>query len=257
MIAIVLCGGFATRLHPLTRTCPTALLDVAGKALLDYSMPQLLDLPGLEAIHLVSNGRFVARFYEWQAPWQAAAADRGLALHLHSNGALVEAYRLGEVGDLAFALRVAGDPEGALVMSGDTIYRFPLQPIWERFRASGHQYVLAIPESHPQILQQRSVIAFDDDRVQHLYSHPDDPPTKWVCPPLYFLHRSALARVRPYLDAGGSPETLDLFIDDLAREEPVYVVKKEDRDVRLRINTRYMYDRANELLAREALMVEG
>ena len=35
MIAILLCAGFSTRLDPLTRETPNALLDVAGRPVLD------------------------------------------------------------------------------------------------------------------------------------------------------------------------------------------------------------------------------
>jgi len=56
-IAVVLCAGFATRMHPLTKAFPKPLLEVAGRPVIDYLMDQLVELPGLESIYtdLVSN----------------------------------------------------------------------------------------------------------------------------------------------------------------------------------------------------------
>lgn len=257
MIAILLCGGFATRLHPLTQQMPNALLDVAGRPLIDYTMDRLLELPELEAVHLVSNSRFTGRFYGWQAAWRGLLEERGVDLVLHNDGALDEPSRRGEVGDLAFALRILGQPEAALVMSGDTIYRFSLRKLWDAFRAGDAHLVLGVPEDHPQVLQQRSVIRFgDDDLLQEVFHHPDEPPTNWVCPPLYFLRGSAFPLVAEYLAEDGDPDALDLFVGYLAGREPVRVQALPGREWRIRINTRFMYEQANQLFAAEQVMVE-
>ncbi|MGW8187419.1 MAG: sugar phosphate nucleotidyltransferase, partial [Desulfobacterales bacterium] len=41
MMAILLCAGFATRLYPLTRDFPKALLPVAGRPVIDYLVEQV------------------------------------------------------------------------------------------------------------------------------------------------------------------------------------------------------------------------
>jgi len=65
-IAIVLCAGFATRMYPLTKDFPKPLLKVAGRPVIDYLMDQLVELPNLDVIYLVSNGKFYPHFIKWK-----------------------------------------------------------------------------------------------------------------------------------------------------------------------------------------------
>ncbi len=69
-IAIVLCAGFATRMYPLTKAFPKPLLKVAGRPVIDYLMDQLVELPDLHAIYLVSNEKFYPHFTEWKRSWE-------------------------------------------------------------------------------------------------------------------------------------------------------------------------------------------
>jgi NDP-sugar pyrophosphorylase family protein len=257
MIAIMLCAGFGTRLHPLTKTVPKGLLDVAGKPILDYQMPQLLDLPELRSIHLVSNSRFVSQFYAWHLKWRPHLDSRGISMHLYSDGSQDEDARLGSVGDLAFLLRCLEVDEPVVVTAGDNIYRFPLRPIAESFLASGQNLVLALREPSYQVRQRYAVIEFgENDRVARLHDQPEDPPTEWVCPSLHFLQPRAVRRAAEFLAAGGDHDSFTAFIDHVMIHEPVYAVRKPDTRVWLDVETRYMYKKANEVLGEEALMVE-
>ena len=66
MYAIVLAGGYAKRLWPLTLNTPKALLPIAGKPILDHIMEKLEALnPPLSKIVLSTNLRFQPQFQEW------------------------------------------------------------------------------------------------------------------------------------------------------------------------------------------------
>jgi len=61
MNAIILCAGFGTRMYPLTIDQPKALLEVAGRTVLDYLLDQLIRFPELRTIHVSSRN--------WEKPW--------------------------------------------------------------------------------------------------------------------------------------------------------------------------------------------
>ncbi|MEX1055867.1 MAG: sugar phosphate nucleotidyltransferase, partial [Rhodothermales bacterium] len=204
MVAILLCAGFGTRLYPLTKNRPNALLDIAGKPVVDYQIEQLLELPDLREIHVVMNSRFASHFYSWWIEWRVRCEERGITLQLHNDGSIDDEHRLGEVGDLGFVLRRLDRASGAVVSAGDNIYRFSLTPIWDQFRSSDENLVLAFPETHRQVLQQHTVVEFDADRrLTAVHDQPQEPPAQWVCPRLYFLQPPALASVNEYLNAAG------------------------------------------------------
>ena len=62
--AIVLAGGHATRLYPLTLNRPKPLLPVAGKPIIDYVV-DLLTQAGLDTIIVSTNKRFKPDFDAW------------------------------------------------------------------------------------------------------------------------------------------------------------------------------------------------
>ncbi len=261
MKAILLCAGFGTRLGAATKNHPKALLEVAGRPILDYLVEQLLAMDALGEIHLVSNGRFLARFYEWkERRWRDVLDAQGVAFHLHSNGVTDEDERLGAVGDLAFVLRRTeapeGAPGGALVTAGDSIYRFPLAPLTQRFLASEGSLVLALYEANRQRLKSQSVLDLDaDGRVLGVAHAPEEPASAWTCPACYWLAPAALARVPAYLEASNDRDTLGHFINHLAWHERVEAVSLPERSgLRHHINTRYQLDKANAALAEEPMM---
>ena len=66
MMAVILCAGFATRMYPLTRDFPKPLLPVADRPVINYLLDQLIEIPQLHAVHIVSNDRFITHFEKWR-----------------------------------------------------------------------------------------------------------------------------------------------------------------------------------------------
>ena len=257
MIAIMLCAGYGTRLHPMTRHLPKGLLEVGGNPILDYQMPQLLELPELESIHLVTNGHYTSHFYRWLEGWRPEIGRRGISMHIHNDGSLEEENRLGAVGDLAFVCRHTG-LQRAVITAGDTIYRFPLSPIAQEFLNENVNLILALREPSYQVRQRYAVIEFGDgDRVARLHDRPESPPTEWVCPTLYFLQPEVLGRLNAYLEQGGDSDSMPAFLDFVMTDEPIRAVRKPDARVWLDVETRYMFNKANEILEHEPVMIEA
>ena len=256
MVAILLCAGFGTRLHPITKKRPNALLDIAGKPVLDYQMEQLCSLEELSEIHVVVNSRFASHFFPWWAMWRKRCEQEGIMVKLHNDGSLDEETRLGEVGDLSFVARLINTTKGVIVSAGDNIYRFPLKPVIDRFRQSDESLVLAFPETHHAVLQQNTVIDFDENnRVTSVFDRAESPPTQWICANLYFLQPSALTLVNDYLEHAGERDRLAQFLSYLIDKQPVRALEMPSGNLRLHINTRYMYEKAKETLEKEAVLL--
>src|SRR3989442_1199797 len=61
---VILCGGFATRLRPLTLDRPKHLLPIAGRPMLDHLLDRL-GASGITSGVLVTNHRFISNFADW------------------------------------------------------------------------------------------------------------------------------------------------------------------------------------------------
>src|SRR3989344_3777654 len=65
MKAIILCGGYAKRLWPLTKYTPKPLLDINGKPILDHIVEKLEKIEDVDEILVSTNEKFAAPFMEW------------------------------------------------------------------------------------------------------------------------------------------------------------------------------------------------
>lgn len=255
-LAILLCAGYGTRLAAVAGDRPKALLPVAGRPVIDYLLDQLVALPELREVHLVTNARFAADLAHWA---EGAAAATGLAVAVHDDGTRSAEERLGAVGDLAFVLRrLAGGKgeaegfSGALVAAGDNVLRFPLAPLWRRFVDRGGCHLLALPERDPERLRRTGVLVLDDDdRVRELHEKPPRPPSEWVAPPFYALDAAALAAAEGYLAAGGARDEIGRFVAHLAATRPVWALRTAGE--RLDIGSPDSWRRADETLRREGV----
>ena len=71
MNALILAAGYATRLYPLTLGKAKPLLEVTGKPIIEWVADQLIHIPTLENIYVVTNQKFFADFSNWAQTYQS------------------------------------------------------------------------------------------------------------------------------------------------------------------------------------------
>lgn len=250
MIAVLLCAGYATRMYPLTANFPKPLLPVAGKPVIDYLVEQIVDLPEVRHIHVVTNAKFVEHFKDWQMKWRSKIASKKVALDIHNDGSTDNANRLGAAADLQFVLKQIAEPSKALVAGGDNIFLFRLEPLWRDFLKGQRHYVIGLPETDKSRLVKTGVLALGkENQVLRLHEKPRHPASKLFCPPLYFLQPSAWPSLDAFLRTSKSGDAPGYFIDFLSRKEKVYAFKLNA--ARLDIGSIDSYREAQEALIKQ------
>lgn len=248
--AILLCAGYGTRMGALTADTPKPLLEVAGRPLLDPLLDQLENLPGLDAIHIVTNRRHAVAFSAWA---DGRRPSLRAALHLYDDGSTSNDDRLGAIGDLDFVLRRLPEiPSGALVAAGDNILRFDLAHFWHRYLDTGHTRILALEEKDPDRLRRTGVLRLDGDRVVELLEKPERPPSEWASPACYAFARPALEGVAAYLDNGGPRDEIGRYVGHLVERQDVRAFRL--RGGRLHVGNPGELAHAREILTREPVV---
>jgi glucose-1-phosphate thymidylyltransferase len=246
--AILLCAGFGTRLHPITRERPKALLEVRGRALLDDLVDRLLESPRVSALQIVSNHRFIGHF---RAFCEGLAARRpGLPLDLVDDGATEDARRLGAVRDLALALERAPATGPVLVAAGDNLFRFHLDAFLDEQARRRESAILVYPEPDSARLRRSgvAVVGAEGGRVLRFVEKPAEPPSGLACPPLYVFEPPALARLPEFLRAEPSADAPGSFLAWLVSREPVFAHAMQGR--RYAVGDLESWTRAGEWLDR-------
>ncbi|MGA7278956.1 MAG: nucleotidyltransferase family protein [Desulfocapsaceae bacterium] len=250
MNAILLCAGFATRMYPLTRNFPKPLLPVGGRPVLDYLMDQVVALPCLTDVHLVSNGKFYDHFQRWYEHHRTYGDYSAVQVHIHDDGCFDNDRRLGAAGDLRLALERLERAGPTLVSGGDNIYQFSLAPLWKQFLQTDEHYIVALAETDKEKQRRTGVLEFGEgDRVIRLHEKPQEPPSSWVCPPLYFFQDGVLGALAEFLAGPADHDAPGHFIDYLCQTTTVRAFRLES--TRLDIGSIQTYHEADLLMTQD------
>ncbi len=232
MKAIILAAGYATRMYPLTKDRPKALLPIGKQAMLDYLMEQIATIDEIGEAYIVTNSRFYAQFVEWAR--QAAARYPRIRLDVLDDGTDSNENRLGAVGDMRFVIDRRQVDDDLLVAASDNFFTFPLTNMVDDFRARGRDTLLGKHLGWVEDLKRFAVATLDEEnRVVALVEKPKEPPTDVGIYALYLYRRDTVPLIRDYLDQGNPPDAPGHFPEWLyrRREVGVYLFDGECIDI--------------------------
>ena len=227
MKAIILAAGFGTRLYPMTRDLPKALLEIGGKTILDHLMKKLEVLSAIDEVVVVTNGRFYQRFLNWQK-----TAPYSKFIRVLSNGVSDHEKSLGAVRDLFLGLRSGYcGSDDALVFCGDNHFDFPLGYVL--LPALGHResaFVGIYDIKDKALAREYGVVEMDDHhRITKFEEKPQRPDSALVSTAAYFFPRKAVGQVLEYISSQTATDKLGTFISWLVAREPVFAVRFRGR----------------------------
>jgi glucose-1-phosphate thymidylyltransferase len=217
MKAIILAGGYATRLQPLTNDLSKCLLPVGGKPMVDWILERIGDVEEIDEVHVVTNSRFARDFEHW------AMFKEGVTVH--DDGTSSNDDRLGAIGDVAFTLeRAAIVDDDVIVIAGDNLFDYDLQDYVDFWRSKGVASAVAVRDvGDLRLASQYGVVALDgDDRVTEFVEKPAEPTSTLAATATYIYHREHLPLVAKYLAEGNPPDQSGSFFEWLRSREPVY-----------------------------------
>jgi len=255
MKAVLLCAGFATRMYPLTKNFPKPLLEVGGKPVLDYLVAQIMSLPAMEEIHLVSNAKFYSHFVQWKENHLAGGTCNTLPIHIHNDGCTDNDTRLGAAGDLKLAISGIGAPCRLLVVGGDNIFLFTLKKLWEEFLSGNDHLIPALVQTRLEELQRTGVLEMDEHNcIKRLHEKPENPPSTFTCPPLYFFQPTIWNQLDAFLASESNHDSPGYLIDYLAQRERIKGMQIDAS--RLDIGNMESYRNADRLLTESPSLAE-
>ena len=215
MKAVVLAGGYATRLYPLTRDRPKHLLEVGGRPIIELLLERL-PLDELDAVYVVTNAKFAERFREWSASYPAEVV-------VLDDGTTSDDDRLGAIGDLQLAIESEGLDDDLIVAAGDSIFTDRLDD-FARFGQERDAAAIAVYDiGDLEEMKRLSSIGVDEDsRLVTFEEKPENPESTLAGIALYFYPRAVLPLVGRYLAEGNNPDQPGRLIGWLYERTPVY-----------------------------------
>jgi glucose-1-phosphate thymidylyltransferase len=215
--AVLLAAGYGTRLYPLTKDCPKALLPLGGGVILDPLMEALAAVPGLSKAVLVTNHRFVKQFQAWQSP-------RTLNLEVIDDGSTTPENRLGAIRDLIMGAAEIPASDDLLVLGTDNLFSWSLADFVGFAKQQRPAPTIgAWRVSSNREASQLGVMELDrQGRVRRFLEKPHRPPALTVALCVYYFPAALRPRFEEFVAAGGNADAPGYFLEWLVEREPVY-----------------------------------
>ncbi len=249
MKVIILAGGYATRLRPLTDTIPKPLLPVGGRPIVDWILENAREVPEVDEIHLVTNSRFADEFRRWAGP---------AGVIVHDDGTFTNEDRLGAVGDLQLAVERGRIDDDLLVVAGDNLFEYRLGDFVADWRGRGAGGAVAVYDCGDlELATQYGIVELDDDdRITYFIEKPADPPSTLAATATYLYGRAQLPLISRYLGEGHAPDQSGSLVAWLYQLEPVYGYRFDGEWFDIG-NHDQLLEADNRLRARHGLAVRG
>jgi glucose-1-phosphate thymidylyltransferase len=249
MNVLILAAGYATRLYPLTENRAKPLLEIAGKPMIEWVLDNLVPIPGLKTIYVVTNDKFAKDFTAWADQYGKSQPE--LAFKIINDGSRSDADKLGAIGDIHLVLtreNLTGEP--LIVVAGDNLFSEPLTDF--AAAAQGSEATLATYDvGDLEAMKKYSAITTDAEGViTHFEEKPAKPATTVTGIALYYFAPQTLELFTTYIAAGNNPDQPGRFIQWLYTRRLVktFPVKGTWYD----IGSKETLEEANRIFARFA-----
>lgn len=221
MKALILAAGYGTRLYAIIKDKPKALLEINGKALVDYILDRIEKIPDLNEVILVTNNKFNDQFIEW------AKAKEGVFPHkitIVNDGTETPEDRLGSIGDIDFVLKNTAVNDDLMILGGDNLFDYDIAAYTEFAKQKTDAVSIGLYDIHDlEEAKLFGVVAIDENRkVTSFEEKPAEPKSSLIAMCFYYLPKVTLSSVGDYLKEVKKSDTAGDYIRWICEKKDVY-----------------------------------
>ncbi len=220
MKILILAGGYGTRLYPLIKDTPKALLDIAGKPLIDYTVEKIKDFKDLTEILVVTNHKFYKHFLKWAKNLKGISAK----ITIVNDGTKTPDDRLGSIGDIHFVLKNCKIKEDLLVLGSDNLFDYTLDGYVKFAQAKSPAVNVGFEAKKfgvAEIDKNGKIVSFQEK--------PETPRSSLIAMCCYYLPAASLKLIEQYLEETKKADKAGEYIKWLSEKQSVYGFKFEGR----------------------------
>jgi len=215
MRTIILAGGYAKRLWPLTLDTPKPLLTMGDGTILAFIIAKIAPLKPEEII-ISTNRKFEGKFVEW-------IACRGLkTARVVPEPSLSEEEKLGPTRAIALIMKDAV-PDDYVIAAGDNLFSLDLVKMAGLLKKVRSPVVALYNVSSKELARKYACVSIDaSSKIIGFEEKPECPKCLLVSTGIYAMPWASISRVEEYLSKGNPPDPIGKFIGWLAETEGAY-----------------------------------
>ena len=207
MKALVLAGGYGTRLYPLTKNLAKPLVTVADKTILQHILEKLENITEIDEIYVVSNNRYYEQIKSYL---QRMECTKPIAVI--NDGTNSNEDRLGAVGDIHFSIKEANIQDDLLVIAGDNLFGFELEDFVKFFKGK-NKTILAMRDlnSVEAVREKFGVCILEGTKIVDFQEKPEEPKSTLAATACYLFSKDDIHLVGKLIEIGGGDSPGDLL----------------------------------------------
>lgn len=187
MKCLILAGGFATRLYPITANQAKALLEYKGKPIISHLVERI---PSDIDIFITTNKRFKDSFFHWQQ-----GINRKVEILIEE--ALSEKTKMGAVSSLDYWIQHRSIAEDLWVIAGDNYFEGDMLKFLSSYDGQ-HSLVAVYDIIEKEKAKQFGIVQLDGQRVTDLKEKQDNPESSLVATACYIFPQRVFPLIHKY-----------------------------------------------------------
>ena len=225
MDVLILCGGFAKRLEPISLFIPKQLLPINGKPLIDYIIDDVVSLSAGRIV-VATNRRFSDQFEYWANHRKASGIGN---IQLITEPTLSNDHKFGAIRGIENAIRAAKLSDDLLVVAGDNFFDFSLSSMVEHFSRNRKATICVYDVGSLDNAKSFGVLSIEGNAVKKFSEKPENPDSTLISTGIYLFPKELLGEFKEYLKDGNNPDAPGYFIQHLIKKHEVHGIKPQGK----------------------------
>ncbi len=184
MKVLILAGGFAKRLQPLTADKAKTLLPLAGKAVISHIVE---NVPAEHHIIVSTNTAFEKDFHEWRK----VHPERNITIFVEESTS--DANKKGSLGAVGLAISHFNIDEDLLIIGGDNFFTFKIEDFLSK--TSGQPMLAAYDIENYEEAKKYGVVIANGSVLKDFHEKPEQPASTLVGACFYYVPKNYLSMV--------------------------------------------------------------
>jgi glucose-1-phosphate thymidylyltransferase len=217
MKAIVLAGGFAKRLWPLTLDKAKPLLEIAGKPMINYIIEKLGGIGGIDEIFVSTNERFRQDFRQWLKKYKFKKIK--IVIEKTRN----EGEKLGAIAGISFVLEKEKIDDDCIIIAGDNLFGFTIPEFIGFYKEKKYPVVALFDVGNYEKAKQYGIAKIDENGIiRKFLEKPEKPPSTLASTCCYIFPRKTVKLFPEYIKEDNLKDAPGFFLQWLIRREKVF-----------------------------------
>ena len=206
MDSIVLAGGFAKRMLPLTKNTPKQLLDVAGEPMLSHVLKSLEEISP-ERVIISVNSFFSSHFSQFIDDYSGP-----LNLQLFVESSENEEEKLGALGALNLLFSELNITGPVFIAGGDNLSNFDLSAMVSKSERTNRDVIGLYDVEDNNLAKLYGIAELKSDRIVDFVEKPSEPKSTLAATAYWLLSTDGISNFFDYINSGGDRDALGNFL---------------------------------------------